>query len=128
MKQWYCPKPWHVTVADIDVRAGGKCHIVMTGPNGEENDIHGQYLEVADQSCLTFSDAFVGDWIPSSKAPFMTGYVVLTDGQGDTTTMEWGARHWLVETYEEHKAMGFDFGWNAAADQLDALAQSLKGS
>jgi uncharacterized protein YndB with AHSA1/START domain len=126
LKQWYSPKPWTVSVADIDVRAGGKSHIVMNGPEGDQvNTIHGQYLEVVDGVSQTFTDAFVGDWMPGPAVPFMVGYVILSDTPDGNTHMEWGARHWSVEAFEQHKAMGFEFGWNAAADQLDALAASL---
>ena len=125
LKQWYCPKPWYVSVAKIDVRAGGASHIVMNGPAGEENQIYGQYLEVIEGHKQTFTDAYVGDWIPSANAPFMTGYVVLDDAPDGGTLMEWGARHWSEETKAQHEAMGFEAGWNAAADQLEALAQGL---
>lgn len=125
LKQWYCPKPWSVSVAEIDVRAGGKSYIVMNGPNGEVNPLHGQYLEVVDGVSQTFTDAFVGDWMPGATVPFMTGYVILSDADDGGTNMEWGARHWSDEATEQHKTMGFEFGWNAAADQLEELAQTL---
>jgi uncharacterized protein YndB with AHSA1/START domain len=125
LKQWYCPKPWYVSVADIDVRVGGRSFIVMNGPNGEENKLPGQYLEVVDGERLAFTDAYIGDWQHGENAPFMTGYVILSDHPGGGTQMEWGARHWSDETVTQHKAMGFEAGWGAAADQLDELAMSL---
>jgi uncharacterized protein YndB with AHSA1/START domain len=125
LKQWYCPKPWHVSVVEMDLRPGGGSFVVMNGPNGERNELPGQYLEVVPGERLTFSDAFVGDWMPGASAPFMTGYVILRDAPDGGTFMEWGARHWSDETVEQHRAMGFEAGWNAAADQLDALAASL---
>jgi uncharacterized protein YndB with AHSA1/START domain len=125
LKQWYCPKPWTVSVADIDLRAGGKSHIVMNGPDGEVNRVHGQYVDVVEGVSQTFTDAFVGDWMPGDKAPFMVGYVILSDAEDGGTNMEWGARHWSAETFEQHKAMGFEFGWNAAADQLAVSARGL---
>ena len=125
LKQWYCPKPWSVSVAQIDVRPGGASLVVMNGPNGEENRLPGQYLDVADGQRLVFTDAYIGDWIHGGNAPFMTGYVLLSDHPDGGTMMEWGARHWSDETLEQHKAMGFEAGWNAAADQLDQLAAGL---
>lgn len=125
LKQWYCPKPWRVSVAEIDLRAGGASFIVMNGPNGEENQIRGQYLAVEPGRALVFSDAFVGDWMPGDHTPFMTGYVILSDAPDGGTLLEWGARHWTEETKAQHEAMGFEAGWNAAADQLNALAASL---
>lgn len=39
--------------------------------------------------------------------------------------MDWGARHWSAEDRDQHLAMGFEQGWNAAADQRKQLAKSL---
>ncbi len=125
LKQWYCPKPWFVSRAEMDVRAGGASLVVMNGPNGEENVLPGQYLEVRDGEALSFTDAFVGDWRPGAGKPFMVGYVTLSDAPGGKTHMIWGARHWTQEDCETHRAMGFEQGWNAAADQLNDLAKSL---
>lgn len=125
LKQWYVPKPWYVSQATLDVRAGGACNTVFNGPAGEVHPNAGQYLEVVEGERLTFTDAYIGDFEPSDKAPFMTGYVVLTDAPAGGTNMEWGARHWSDESMEQHKSMGFEAGWNAAADQLDVLAASL---
>jgi uncharacterized protein YndB with AHSA1/START domain len=35
------------------------------------------------------------------------------------------AHHWRAEDMQTHRDMGFEAGWNAAADQLEALARSL---
>lgn len=125
LKQWYCPKPWYVSVAEIDLRVGGASNITMKGPDGEIMPTTGQYLDIIEGESLTFTDAFVGSWIPGDVAPFMVGYVKLSDGPKGSTVMEWGARHWSDEAVEQHKAMGFEAGWGAAAAQLDTLAQSL---
>jgi uncharacterized protein YndB with AHSA1/START domain len=125
LKQWYCPKPWSVSVADLDVRPGGASLIVMNGPDGEVMPNPGQYLDVVPGERLSFTDAFVGDWVPGTSAPFMVGHVTLSDAPGGGTLMVWGARHWSEEAREQHLAMGFEAGWNAAADQLETLAASL---
>ena len=125
LKQWFCPKPWRVSRADLDVRAGGASIIVMNGPNGEEMPNPGQYVEVVEGKRLVFTDAFSGDWRPAGK-PFMVGYVELSDAPGGKTNMVWGARHWTEDDMKQHLSMGFEAGWNAAADQLDELAKSLK--
>ena len=126
LMQWFCPKPWRVSRADLDVRPGGASFIVMNGPDGEENAMPGQYLDVVAGERLAFTDAFVGDWRPGAGKPFMVGFVALSDAPDGKTHMVWGARHWSVEDRDQHLAMGFEQGWNAAADQLDELAKSLK--
>jgi len=125
LKQWFCPKPWFVSVADLDVRPGGASRIVMNGPNGERNDLPGQYLDVVPQERLAFTDAFVGGWKTGPGKPFMTAFVELSDAPGGKTKMVWGARHWTAEDRANHLKMGFEQGWNAAADQLNELAKSV---
>lgn len=124
LKQWFCPKPWGVSHAELDVRTGGSSVIVMTGPNGEVFDNRGVYLEVVPNEKIVFTDAFKTAWIPSEK-PFMTGIVLLEplgDGKTKYTAM---ARHWTEEDKKTHEAMGFHEGWGAATDQLAALVATI---
>src|SRR4051812_32150956 len=67
--QWFTPKPWTTVRAEIDVRAGGASMVVMADPEGNEYPNPGQYLEVVPDEKLVFTDAYVGDWVPSPK-PF----------------------------------------------------------
>ncbi len=124
LKQWFCPKPWGVSHAELDVRTGGSSVIVMTGPNGEVVDNRGVYLEVVPNEKIVFTDAFKTAWVPSEK-PFMTGIVLLEplgDGKTKYTAM---ARHWTEEDKKTHEAMGFHEGWGAATDQLAALVATI---
>lgn len=124
LMRWYCPLPWRVTKADLAVRAGGRADVVMEGPNGERHDIKGCYLEVVPRQRLVFTDAFVEGFVPTGT-PFMVGFVELSDAPGGKTAMVWGARHWSQADKQKHLDMGFEQGWNAAANQLDALAQDV---
>ncbi|MDD1500214.1 SRPBCC family protein [Agrobacterium sp. CNPSo 3708] len=124
LKQWFCPKPWGVSHAELDVRTGGSSVIVMNGPNGEVVDNRGVYLEVVPNEKIVFTDAFKTAWIPSEK-PFMTGIILLEplgDGKTKYTAM---ARHWTEEDKKTHEAMGFHEGWGAATDQLAALVATI---
>lgn len=124
LKQWFCPKPWGVSHAELDVRTGGSSVIVMTGPNGEVVDNRCVYLEVVPNEKIVFTDAFKTAWVPSEK-PFMTGIVLLEplgDGKTKYTAM---ARHWTEEDKKTHEAMGFHEGWGAATDQLAALVATI---
>ena len=124
LEQWFCPKPWHVTDAVLDLRPGGAFSTTMHGPDGEEFPNTGVFLEVVSGERLVFTDAFAPGWIPSGK-PFMAAHVSFEDaGQGKTRYVA-RALHWTLEARAEHEAMGFHPGWNAAADQLEALAKSL---
>lgn len=123
LKQWYCPKPWFVSEARIDLRTHGASHFVMNGPNGERHEWPGLYLEVVPFERLVFTDAFSSAWVPFGK-PFMVGIVSFADHQ-DGTLYTARVRHWSEESAKEHLAMGFHEGWGAAAQQLEDLARTL---
>lgn len=123
MTEWFCPKPWRVSKAEVDLRVGGVFNTVMNGPGGEVIDNKGQLLVVEANRRLVFTDAFVGDFIPSGKA-FMVGEVEFADVGGKTRYTA-RARHWSAADTQAHAAMGFEPGWGACADQLEALAKSL---
>lgn len=126
LKQWYSPKPWAVTRADMNVHPGGRFNTVMEGPAGERVDNEGCFLEVVPGERLTFTDGYTEGFIPRPTS-FMTGYVQLADEDGGRTRMTWGARHATAETRNQHLEMGFEQGWGAAAAQLDELARRIAG-
>lgn len=123
LKQWFCPKPWSVAHAELDVRPGGQSRIVMLSPEGNEFPSHGLYLEVLPERKLVFTDAFTTAWEPSEKA-FMVAEVSFAP-EGEKTRYLATARHWSEPDRATHEQMGFHSGWGAAADQLEALARSL---
>lgn len=117
---WFCPKPWRAEARDVDWRPGGRSLIVMHGPDGEEVPNEGVILAFEPGHRFVFTDAFSGDWQPAG--PFMVGvFAIEADGEG--TRYRATARHWTREAMEQHRAMGFEGGWGAAADQLKALAE-----
>jgi uncharacterized protein YndB with AHSA1/START domain len=123
VKQWFAPKPWAVPSAEMDVRPGGASRVVMRGPDGTEFPNPGQYLEVVPNERLVFTDAYLGDWVPSEK-PFMTVTLTFEDEGGKTRYIA-RVRHWTVADREQHEQMGFHQGWGLCADQLEALARTL---
>lgn len=127
LKQWYCPKPWTVPEADFDLRVGGRMNTVMAGPNGERFEGKGMWLAIEPMERLVFTDAYTEGFMPAAE-PFMTGVVQLADAPNGHTYMTWSARHATAETKAKHVEMGWEAGWNAATDQLDALAQTLSAT
>lgn len=124
LKQWYCPKPWGVSQAQIELQPGGRFFVQMQGPQGEQVPCPGVYLQVEAGRRLVFTDAFVQAWVPSPK-PFMVGDITLDDMPDGGTRYRARALHWTAQDRDEHLRMGFEGGWNAAADQLEALARTL---
>ena len=121
--RWFTPPPWKTIAAEIDVRPGGASLITLQGPDGTLMPNAGQYLEVVTDRRLAFTDAFVGDWVPSAK-PFFACLLSFDDEAGQTRYTA-RAMHWSAEDCVAHEKMGFHQGWGIATDQLAALAATL---
>jgi uncharacterized protein YndB with AHSA1/START domain len=124
LKEWYCPKPWRVEAADLDMRPGGRFNTVFAGPAGERHDNKGMYLAVEPMARLVFTDGHTEGFIPAPKH-FMTGFVEMSDEGDARTRMVWGARHATEDDAKAHLDMGFRDGWKQAAQQLEEAAQRL---
>ncbi len=122
MKEWFCPKPWYVSEAEIDLRPGGICRTVMNGPDGEVFPSIGTYLVVVPNQRLVFTDALGPDFRPQPES-FFTGIIDLEDAEEGTRYQAY-ALHATPETKQKHEEMGFHQGWGIALDQLVALMQS----
>lgn len=124
LKQWFCPKPWYVSEARIDLQPGGEFYTLMNGPGGEQHGNPGVFLDVVKNERLVFTDAFRAGWRPSGR-PFMTVEVVFEDTGDGKTRYVARAMHWSAEARKMNEEMGFHEGWGKAADQLEALAQTV---
>lgn len=122
--EWFCPKPWKVTEARVDLRPGGESFVLMEGPEGEKIPNAGVYLEVVPNKKIVFTDAFTRAWEPSEK-PFMTGIIEFEDLGNGRTRYVATARHWTSEDRETHEQMGFHEGWGIVADQMAEIAKTL---
>ena len=127
-EEWWCPVPWRMTITDMDWRAGGRCSMVMHGPDGEEMPNNGIFLEVVPGVRWSATDAFTldgeGCYIPAG--PFMVGtweIAAANEGGVDGTRYTATARHWTEEAHQSHADMGFEAGWATCADQLAALCE-----
>jgi uncharacterized protein YndB with AHSA1/START domain len=124
LKQWFAPKPWTTTAAELDVRPGGASNVVMRSPEGQDFPNPGVYLEVVPNERLVMTDAFGPGWKPAGK-PFMVAEVRFEDAGPGKTKYTATARHWNEESRQQHEAMGFHEGWGICARQLEALAKTI---
>lgn len=127
LKQWFCPKPWFVSDAQLDVRPGGSNVIVMNGPNGEIFPNKGIYLDVEEGSRVVFTNLFEKAWEPAEKSDdpmgfFFVGIITFEDEDGKTRYTA-TVRHWSVDDCRKHEEMGFHEGWGKATDQLEELVR-----
>lgn len=127
--QWFCPKPWGVAEAVIDLRAGGRFFTLMQGPEGESVPNEGSFLEVVPERKLVFTDIFGPDFAPVDRPQSGSGLqfaaIVTFAPEGTGTRYRAVARHRTGTDAKTHEDMGFHVGWGIAADQLDGLATGL---
>jgi uncharacterized protein YndB with AHSA1/START domain len=127
--QWFCPKPWSVSDAVVDLRSGGRFFTLMNGPEGEKVPNEGSFLEVVPQRKLVFTDIFGEDFAPVDKVASGAGLsfaAILTfEPEGSGTRYRAVARHGTAKDAKMHDEMGFHIGWGIATDQLEELAARL---
>jgi uncharacterized protein YndB with AHSA1/START domain len=126
LMQWFCPKPWKTTRAEMDLQPGGAFRTRMEGPEGQAFDNVGCFLEVIPQSRLVWTGALGPGFRPvvqDATTPFlMTAIISIESTPSGGTKYTATVLHADTTSREKHEAMGFHHGWGAAFDQLVALA------
>jgi uncharacterized protein YndB with AHSA1/START domain len=129
MKPWFCPKPWRVSDARVDLRSGGGSHTTMEGPNGERHENPGSYLHVVPNRELVFTDLTLADWAPNPDLFLGFTGQLLFEPQADGQTLYTAiCRHSTDAKRQQHADMGFHDGWGTALDQLIEFAATLRNS
>jgi uncharacterized protein YndB with AHSA1/START domain len=126
LKQWFCPRPWQTTYAEMDLRPGGIFRTTMRGPEGQEFHNTGCFLEVVPKTRLVWTGALGPGFRPvihGPEVPFvMTAIIAIEGTPTGGTKYTATVLHADATSRGKHEAMGFHQGWSAAFDQLVALA------
>lgn len=123
LPKWFCPAPWSVSQCDLDLRPGGRFHVVMRSPEGEAFPMTGCYLEVVPERRLVWTVALGPGYRPAAgdgHGPLMTARITLEPVAGGTHYRA-VCLHRTDEDRKAHEAMGFQEGWGRTLDQLLAL-------
>ena len=125
VKRWWNAKRGEVTVAEIDLRVGGKWRYVMVAPTPEgdmEVAFHGEYREIVPNERIVSTEAFEGVPDPDDNATVNTMTLTETDGRTtinvlvDCPSPE--VRNAIVES-------GMEAGLQDAYDLLEEVAISI---
>ncbi len=111
LKRWFGPDEGEVTIAETDVRVGGRFHIVFFTLDGERHDVGGEYLEVQQNRKLVFTWAW-------KSTPDRESLVTLTfrpSGDGTDFTMVHG------QFFDNTARDNHEFGWTGALAKLERL-------
>lgn len=132
LKQWFCPKPWTTVDAEIDPRPGGIFRTTMQSPEGQQFPNLGCFLEAVPNQTIVWTNALLPGFRPAPvNAPcgdeaveFMfTARIEFAAHGAQGTLYRATVTHADEKGCQQHAAMGFEAGWGAALDQLEALAK-----
>jgi uncharacterized protein YndB with AHSA1/START domain len=117
VKQWWGPGPGHsVSVAELDVRVGGRFRIVFGGAEGRDHECAGVYREVVPNRKLVFT------WTWPKTTPERESLVtVVFKAAGKGTELDFRHEQLFDEAVrDDHKR-----GWSGSLDKLDGYLMSL---
>ena len=109
LSDWFGPgEPNSVTLAQTDVRVGGRFRVAFHTQDGEHHDVSGTYLEVETDRKLVFTWA----WKSTPERESLVTLRFEPDGTG--TTMDF-----LHEQFFDQAARdGHEGGWTATFEKL----------
>ena len=123
VKRWWNAKRGVVTVAEIDLRVGGKWRYVIEADSGPEVGFHGEYLEIVSDERIVSTEAYEG--IPNADEYATTNTMTLADLGDGRTTMTVLVQCPSAETRNAIVESGMEAGMQDAYDLLEEVAISL---
>jgi uncharacterized protein YndB with AHSA1/START domain len=121
VKRWWSANRGEVTIAEIDLRVGGKWRYVMvTTEGGFEVGFHGEYREIVPNERLVSTEVYEG--MPEGEA---VDTLTLTEVDG-RTTLAILVQHTSKEHRDAHIDSGMEAGMQDAMDLLEQVAVSLR--
>ena len=120
IKRWWSANRGRVTVAEVDLRVGGRWRWVMVTDHGYEVAFHGEYREIVPDERIVYTEMFEG--MPEGAA-LVT--MTLTEHEG-RTWMALLAQHENQAHRDAHINSGMEAGMQDAMDLLEQVAGSLE--
>ena len=120
VKRWWNAKRGEVTIAEIDLRVGGKWRYVMVTEDGFEVGFHGEFREIVPNERIVSTEVYEG--MPDAEA-VNTLTLAEVDGR---TTLTILVQHTSKEHRDAHIESGMEDGLQDALDLLERVAVSLR--
>jgi len=116
IRRWWGPGNEPVSLAELDVRVGGRFRIVFGGPDGKAHECAGVYREVVSNRKLVFT------WAWPNSTPERESLVTITlRAAGKGTELVFLHEQLFDETVRDsHKR-----GWSGALDKLERFLQDI---
>jgi uncharacterized protein YndB with AHSA1/START domain len=116
---WFGPKMFTIPVCEVDLRVGGRWHMVMRGPDGSEYPCGGVYEEIRDPERLVFTN----DAVDKDGNTIIAGHTAVTfEDHGGKTRLTLKTRGTAMVAYAADYLKGMEMGWSQS---LEKLAEEL---
>jgi uncharacterized protein YndB with AHSA1/START domain len=109
LKQWFGSRGQSLVVCDVDLRAGGSCHLVLRGPDGSTMGMHGVYREIVRPERIVRTESF-DNWpmvesivtcIEQDGKTTMTATIIYPSRQVRDADVAAGLEHDATESYDK---------------------------
>jgi uncharacterized protein YndB with AHSA1/START domain len=125
VKRWWHAKRGEATVAEIDLRVGGKWRYVMITEDGHEVAFHGEYREIVENERIVSTEVFEGAPVPDPDAAGTVNTLTLTETDG-RTALEVLVQAPSKEVRDAIIESGMEDGLQDALDLLEQVAQAQR--
>ena len=109
IRRWFGPAQTQVTLADFELKPGGRWRIVGTSPDGEEHHVSGMVREVVANAKLVYTWA----WRSTPERESLVTVELAPDGTGTLLTLT------HAQFFDEPARDRHSQGWNGALDKLE---------
>ena len=126
VKRWWNAKRGEVTIAEIDLRVGGRWRYLMVTEDGTEVGFHGEYREIVPNERIVSTEVFEG--IPPGEGPeegtLNTATFTEVDGRTTLTVLVEAPSKEIRDAIIDS---GMESGMQDAMDLLEEVARSGSG-
>jgi uncharacterized protein YndB with AHSA1/START domain len=123
VKRWWHANRGEATIAEIDLRVGGRWRYVMVADGGLKVAFHGEYREIVPNERIVSTEVYEGT--PDAESHAAVNTLTLTEAEG-RTTLTMLVEHTSKEDRDAHINSGMEDGMQGAFDLLEEVAVSLR--
>jgi len=124
LRRWWHAKRGEVTVAEIDLRVGGRWRSAMVTEDGVEVAFHGEFREIVPDERIVSTEVYEG--VPDAEAGAVVNTITFEDVGGGRTLLTNLVQAPTREVHDAIIASGMEAGLQDALDLLEEVAVSLR--
>jgi uncharacterized protein YndB with AHSA1/START domain len=123
VKRWWCGHQGKMTIAEIDLRVGGRWRYVMVADGGHEVAFHGTYREIVPNERIVNTEVYEMPGAPDDEG--VLNIVTFTEADGRTTLTQL-VQAASKEVRDAIMSSGMEVGMQQQMDLLEQVAISLR--